>query len=102
MTSFADELSLLVLTCVKEPLSQFRDRIIERLFSSTDSRWSAKEGPLECKAIYYPRPQRGGAQPLSVAIWSPRCRPDISVFYPNSSCGWSHFIGKLSKAGMID
>jgi hypothetical protein len=102
MSNFIDELSLLVLTCVLEPLDPFADRVKECLATASRSEWILEKGPLDIKKVYFPRPQRGGAEPMRVVIWSPLSQPDISAFYPNSSDGWSTLIQCLSDEGMPD
>jgi hypothetical protein len=59
-------------------------------------------GALDIHRVYFPRPQRGGAEPISALMWSPRNHPARTMFYPNLSDGWATLIAGLSAGGMPD
>jgi hypothetical protein len=100
MPHFVDSLSMVVLTIVNEPLACLNARVERQLMPLAD--WTVKSGPLHCEAVYFPHPQRGGANPLSLVMWSPRSNPETTIFYPDSADGWDLLVLRLSKAGMVN
>jgi hypothetical protein len=96
MTSSLDRFPFLALTCFFEPLEPFLKRIEDRL-GMPSPEWVMERGPLDEKRPSFCVPQRGGAKPITVTLWSPRRRPDLTAFREHSTDGWVHFVRKMSQ-----
>jgi hypothetical protein len=97
MGDILDNFDLLVLSVIQEPVLLVDAIIKTRLAERSSAEWEFSQGPLDRSSIYIKRPQRGGAQPIHVAMWTPKNRRGYTAFYPNSSDGWSLLVRRLSK-----
>jgi hypothetical protein len=99
MHTIMDSISFLVLSCFREPLGQSVGRVVDCL-RNAGLTCTVENGGLDLRRVYFPHPQRGGAEPVRVVMWSPQNLPEITAFYANSSDGWSTLINCLSSAGL--
>ncbi|HXE53179.1 MAG TPA: hypothetical protein VN541_09205 [Tepidisphaeraceae bacterium] len=98
MNSFANQVSFLVITAFFEPLMPTIDRIKALLKIPATAKWRLDRAPLDLTRPGFSQPKRGGALPISVSVWSPASRPELTAFCAHSEDGWGHFVGKISAA----
>lgn len=81
----------LTIICIKATQKQVLEGFVNE-FSPKELQYQWRKNIIVRDSFYHYYEQKTGYNTIKCLIYSPKCKPDTTVFYTNLDDGWNHFV----------